>query len=90
MSISRKRVERTVETVCGRGCDYVRRVIAQLDFDPATDILEMRELRLQPDRSAVLAELKEIMSVYDESGGGCCPLPESDIAKLVIKKASRP
>jgi len=79
MSIARKRVEKTVETVCRRGCEYVRQVILNLDHDRTTDIPEMRELRLLPDRDAVLAELKEIMSVYDESGGGCCPLPQSDI-----------
>lgn len=75
MSLSRIRVDKTVEMVCHRGCEYVRQVIADLDYDDATDIPELRELRLQQDRFAVLAELREIMSVYDESGGGCCPLP---------------
>lgn len=77
MSISKKRVEKTVETVCRRGCEYVRQVIADLDDNETADIPEMRELRLAPDRVAVLGELKEIMSVYDESGGGCCPLPRT-------------
>ncbi|MGW8247128.1 MAG: hypothetical protein ACWGOV_03380 [Acidiferrobacterales bacterium] len=77
MSITKKRVEKTVELVCRRGCEYVRQVIADLDDDETADIAELRELRLVSDRDAVLAELKEIMSVYDESGGGCCPLPRS-------------
>jgi hypothetical protein len=77
MSISRKRVEKTVETVCRAGCEYVRQVITALDQDETSDIPEMRELRLQQDRLEVLAELKEIMSVYDESGKGCCPLPQT-------------
>jgi len=79
MSISKKRVEKTVETVCHRGCEYVRQVISDLDDDATFDIPEMRELRLAADRAAVLAELKEIMSVYDESGGGCCPLPITSV-----------
>ena len=57
MSISRKRVEITVETVCRAGCEYVRQVIAELDQDRTSDIPEMRELRLQQDRLEVLLEL---------------------------------
>jgi hypothetical protein len=89
MSLSRIRVEKTVETVCHRGCEYVRQVIAELDCDNTADIPEMREVRLQQDRFAVLAELKEIMSVYDESGGGCCPLPAPRQAQEIRKKASQ-
>lgn len=89
MSIPLKRVEKTVETVCRRGCEYVRQVIAGLDADEEADIPEMRDLRLQEDRTAVLAELKDIMSVYDESGGGCCPLPATSQAETRINKASQ-
>jgi len=89
MSITQKRVEKTVETVCRRGCEYVRQVIAGLDTDGAADIPEMRDLRLQQERAAALAELKDIMSVYDESGGGCCPLPATSQAETRINKASQ-
>lgn len=86
---SRRRIDKTVETVCLRGCNYVRQVIFELERDQAADVTEMREMRMHADRITVLAELREIMSVYDESGGGCCPLPESADIRLGIKKASR-
>ena len=89
MSIPLKRIEKTVETVCHRGCEYVRQVIAGLDADGTADIPEMRDLRLRQERAAVLAELKDIMSVYDESGGGCCPLPAASQAEARINKASQ-
>ena len=89
MSITQKRVEKTVETVCHRGCEYVRQVIAGLEADESMDIPEMRDVRLQQDRTAVLAELKEIMSVYDESGNGCCPLPLTNQVGKIVNKASQ-
>jgi len=89
MSITQVRVEKTVETVCRLGCEYVRQVIAELDANEEADIPELRDMRLQQDRSAVLAELKEIMSVYDESGGGCCPLPLANQVGKVVNKASQ-
>jgi hypothetical protein len=89
MSITQKRVEKTVEAVCHRGCEYVRQVIAGLEANGFMDIPEMRDVRLQQDRIAVLAELKEIMSVYDESGGGCCPLAMVNQAGKIANKASQ-
>lgn len=88
MSIVAKRVEKSVELVCRRGCNYVRQVIQGLDANATFDVPELRDLRLQQDRSAVLTELKEIMAVYDDSGNGCCPLPNADDRAAILKKAT--
>ena len=89
MSITAKRIEKTIESVCRRGCNYVRQVISDLDHRQARDIPEMRELRLAQERTAVLSELKEIMAVYDDSGNGCCPLPEVGDTPVALKKANQ-
>lgn len=83
-----KRVEKTVEIVCQRGCEYARQVIVQLEAGETEKIAELRD---PADSEQVLVELKEIMSVYDDSGGSCCPVPdfEKAISTAGIKKASR-
>jgi len=88
VSLVVKRVEKGVELVCRRGCNYVRQVISDLDGSVAFDVPELRDLRLQQERSAVLAELKEIMAVYDDSGNGCCPLPQAGEHPALLKKAT--
>lgn len=83
--LSESRVERTVEVICQRGCEYVRQVIVSLEsIRPA----EVAEIRNADDAAAILVELKEIMSVYDESGGACCPIPRQREYVQDIKKAS--
>lgn len=79
------RVERTVEVICQRGCAYVRQVIVTLE---STAVAQVEEIRDADDAAAVLVELKEIMSVYDESGGACCPIPRQREYAPDIKKAS--
>jgi len=83
--LSESRVERTVEVICQRGCNYVRQVIVLLESSRPADIEEIRNF---DDAEAVLVELKEIMSVYDESGGTCCPVPHLRENSANIKKAS--
>ncbi len=70
-----KRIEETIEVVCGRGCEYVRQVIIDLEAEKFAGVAELHELKEMADCKAVLLELKAIMSVYDESDGSCCPVP---------------
>jgi len=83
--LSESRVESTVEVICQRGCEYVREVIVSLE---SARLTEIEEIRNADDAAAVLVELKEIMSVYDESGGACCPIPRQCEYAPGIKKAS--
>ena len=85
-AFARKRIDKTVEIVCQRGCDYVRQVITSLEIGTTDDVAELRE---QEDRIEVLTELKAIMCVYDESGGSCCPVSDLSSIQSGIKKASR-
>jgi hypothetical protein len=82
-----KRIDQTVEAIGQRGCEYVRRVIDAIEVGKSIDVMEIRE---PDDIDRVLAELKEIMSVYDESEGSCCPVPGLiSAATAGIKKASQ-
>lgn len=85
-AFARKRIDKTVEVVCQRGCDYVRQVITHLEAGSLDNVAELRE---QEDRPEVLTELKAIMCVYDESGGSCCPVSDLSSIQSEIKKASR-
>jgi len=63
----------------------VRQVIVTLESASTAGV---EEIRNADDAVAVLVELKEIMSVYDESGGACCPIPRQRDYAPDIKKAS--
>ncbi len=57
------KVQQCVDAVCANGCDAVRAAIGALEADlPATGV----EGLSREERSAVLAELKAIMAVYDD------------------------
>lgn len=76
-----KLIEQTVEEVCRQGCTHVRQVIVELESSNRTLLMDLPN---EDDRQRVLAELKSIMAVYDESGGTCCPV----VTDPVIRKAS--
>jgi len=56
------RVETCVEALCQRGCREVGAIIVQLD---AGEVVEGTDHLNSDERSAVLAELRAIMAVYD-------------------------
>jgi len=63
----------------------VREVIVSLE---SARLTEIEEIRNADDAAAVLVELKEIMSGYDESGGACGANPRKCEDAPGIKKAS--
>lgn len=83
---AKMRVEQTVEILCQRGCEYVREAIRHIEDGNVRQVIEIRET---DDAGDVLCELKAIMSVYDSSGGSCCPVPGVRGLDADIKKASR-
>lgn len=85
-AFARKRIEQTVEILCQRGCEFVREAIKHIEEGNVHQVIEIRET---DDAGDVLFELKAIMSVYDSSGGSCCPVPGVKGLDEDIKKASR-
>ena len=59
--MDRKRIERSVETLCLKGCKAVWRDIDALER--GIDLQETRQLE-KAERVEVLTELKAIMAVY--------------------------
>jgi hypothetical protein len=60
-------IDDVLEAVCGRGCRYVRELIARAERGDLTpDVASLSE----PERRSVLSELKSIMAVY----GGVCSM----------------
>ena len=57
------KVTKTVETICAQGCARVNELIIELD--KGSKIKDTQELT-QEETTAVLAELKAIMAVYDK------------------------
>lgn len=56
------KIDRSIETLCHKGCSEVTRIIGMLEQNqplPETEALDISE------RNAVLHELKAIMAVYD-------------------------
>jgi hypothetical protein len=56
-------IDQVIENICRRGCRFANQVIAQLDRGWGPFIPELAGLT-DRERSAVLDELVEIMSVY--------------------------
>jgi hypothetical protein len=56
-----KKIELCLEKICQQGCEYVYKVITQLENGQIID--EIREFDLS-EREQILLELKQIMNCY--------------------------
>ena len=59
------RIDSALDSICGRGCSYVNKVLN--DKQAQQGCSELLALN-QTDQNAVIAELKSVMSVYDQTG----------------------
>ncbi|MBL7003051.1 MAG: hypothetical protein ISR69_03360 [Gammaproteobacteria bacterium] len=57
--------EQLVETLCGHGCQYVNQLLASSKMQQECDLLNQVS---QAEKEWILAELRSIMSVYENSG----------------------
>jgi 4-hydroxy-3-methylbut-2-en-1-yl diphosphate synthase IspG/GcpE len=62
-------VEERVEHICEQGCRVVRKTID--DFDHGQQITDLNNLSTA-ERDRVMAELKDIMAVYEKNGSNGC------------------
>lgn len=62
-------VEEHVEHICEQGCRVVRKAID--DFDHGQQIADLQNLS-NTERDRVMAELKDIMAVYEKNGSEGC------------------
>ena len=62
-------VEEHVEHICEQGCRVVRKAIE--DFDHGQQIADLQNLS-HTERDLVMAELKDIMAVYEKNGSEGC------------------
>ena len=62
-------VEEHVEHICEQGCRVVRKTID--DFDHGQLIADLQNLS-NTERDRVMAELKDIMAVYEKNGSEGC------------------
>lgn len=60
---SQQRIDFVVEALCQRGCRRVNQLLAV--FDSGKEVPEFRSLASR-ERSAVVEELRQVMSVYDK------------------------
>lgn len=63
--MNNSRVESAINSICGRGCRYVNKVLN--DKQAQLDCSELFKLS-RSDQSSVIKELKSVMSVYDKTG----------------------
>lgn len=65
-------VDQCVDDLCALGCNGVREAMAALEAGQAAVGTEHLD---KDDRARVLAELKDVMAVYDaRSDSPCCPI----------------
>lgn len=63
--MKKSRIDSVLNSICGRGCGYVNKVLNDKQVQQGCS--ELLELDLS-DRNAVIDELKSVMSVYDQTG----------------------
>ncbi|MDH5631687.1 MAG: hypothetical protein OEZ10_01690 [Gammaproteobacteria bacterium] len=61
-------IDEKVEQFCEMGCSVVRKTIADFDHGELTEDLHHLS---EEERQHVIAELRDIMAVYEKNGGGC-------------------
>ena len=59
------RIDSALDSICGHGCSYVNKVLN--DKQVQQGCIELLALN-QTDKNTVIAELKLVMSVYDQTG----------------------
>lgn len=58
-------VDSVLDSICGRGCSYVNKVLNDKQVQQGcSELLQLN----RSDQNAVIAELKSVMSVYDQTG----------------------